>query len=96
LLAALYPRVAHIALPRGALKFDQVAAGTVQREAAAKEYRAKDMRGTPVWVHPASIAFTETAWRSGLVVSFARVETTRLFLRDVTEVRRSPTPVPAS
>ncbi|KAI0041900.1 P-loop containing nucleoside triphosphate hydrolase protein [Auriscalpium vulgare] len=86
LLAALYPRVARIALPRGALKFEQLAGGTVQREATAKEWRAADMRGARVWIHPASALFAERAWRSGVVVSFARVETGRVFLRDVTEV----------
>jgi len=41
-----------------------------------------------VWVHPASVQFAETRWRSGIVVSFERVETaTKVFLRDVTEVR---------
>jgi hypothetical protein len=49
------------------------------------------MRGARVWVHPASVLFAETRWRSGIVVSFQRVETaTKVFLRDVTEVRTVP------
>lgn len=88
LLAALYPRVARIALPRHAVKFARVAGGAVARDAGAHEWRATDMRGARVWVHPASVQFAETRWRSGIVVSFERVETaTKVFLRDVTEVR---------
>ena len=95
LLAALYPSVAHIALPRDAVKYSRVASGTVAKEAGAHEWRAKDMRGKRVWVHPASMLFTETRWRSGIVVSFERVETAnknnkkgsnKVYLRDVTEV----------
>ena len=96
LLAALYPRVAHIALPPNAVKYSRVASGTVAKEAGAHEWRAKDMRGKRVWVHPASMLFTETRWRSGIVVSFERVETAnknnnkngnnKVYLRDVTEV----------
>jgi hypothetical protein len=95
LLAALYPSVAHIALPPNAVKYSRVASGTVAREAGAHEWRAKDMRGKRVWVHPASMLFTETRWRSGIVVSFERVETAnkngnnKVYLRDVTEVSGS-------
>lgn len=95
LLAALYPSIAHIALPPNAVKYSRVASGTVAKEAGAHEWRATDMRGTRVWVHPASMLFTETRWRSGIVVSFERVETAnknignnknKVYLRDVTEV----------
>jgi ATP-dependent RNA helicase DHX57 len=90
LLAALYPRVARIALPRHAVKFARLASGTVARDVGAHEWRATDMRGGKrVWVHPASVLFTETRWRSGIVVSFERVETAgtgKVYLRDVTEV----------
>jgi hypothetical protein len=99
LLAALYPSVAHIALPPNAVKYSRVASGTVAKEARAHEWRATDMRGKRVWVHPASMLFTETRWRSGIVVSFERVESAnknnkgnnkngnnKVYLRDVTEV----------
>jgi ATP-dependent RNA helicase DHX57 len=98
LLAALYPSVAHIALPPNAIKYSRVASGTVAKEAGAHEWRATDMRGKRVWVHPASMLFTETRWRSGIVVSFERVETAnknnkngnnKVYLRDVTEVSQS-------
>jgi ATP-dependent RNA helicase DHX57 len=96
LLSALYPQVARVALPRHAVKFSRIASGTVAREAGAHEWRATDMRGARVWVHPASMLFAETHWRSGIVVSFERVETAnknnsnrnnKVYLRDVTEVR---------
>jgi ATP-dependent RNA helicase DHX57 len=86
-LAALYPRVARVSLARGALKFDQTAGGAVQRENAAKEYKVFDMRRERVWIHPASVMFGEAAWKSGLIVSFQRVATGKVYLRDVTEVR---------
>ena len=89
-LAGLYPRVARIALPQRAVKYTRVAGGTVERDAGAHEWRATDMRDTRVWVHPASVQFSETRWRSGVVVSFRRVETAKVFLRDVTEVNHPP------
>jgi len=91
ILAALYPRVSHVMLPRGALKFDQTAAGSVQRENTAKEYKVLDMKGERVWIHPASMMFNESAWKSGFVVSFMRVATSKVFLRDVTEVSEPAT-----
>jgi ATP-dependent RNA helicase DHX57 len=97
LLAGLYPSVAHIALPPNAVKYSRVASGTVAKESGAHQWRATDMRGKRVWVHPASMLFTETRWRSGIVASFERVETAnknnnkkgnnKVYLRDVTEVR---------
>ncbi|KAI9508352.1 P-loop containing nucleoside triphosphate hydrolase protein [Russula earlei] len=87
LLAALYPRIARIALPRQAVKFAHTASGAVARDVGANQWRATDMRGARVWVHPGSVQFSETRWRSGMVVSFERVETaSKVFLRDVTEV----------
>ena len=93
LLAALYPRVALIALPRRAVKYTPTASGAVERDPSAHEWRATDMRGARVWVHPASVMFSEKRWRSGVVVSFRRVETAKVFLRDVTEVSPSPPPL---
>ena len=89
-LAGLYPRVARIALPERAIKYTRVAAGTVERDAGAHEWRATDMRDARVWVHPASVQFSESRWRSGVVASFRRVETAKVFLRDVTEVSHPP------
>ena len=90
MLAGLYPRVARIALPQRAVKYTRMAGGAVERDAGAHEWRATDMCGTRVWVHPASVQFSETRWRSGVVVSFRRVETAKVFLRDVTEVSHPP------
>jgi len=86
LLAGLYPRVARIALPQRAVKYTLMVGGAVERDAGAHEWWATDICGSWVWVHPASVRFSETRWRSGVVVSFQRVETTKVFLRDVTEV----------
>ena len=59
LLAALYPRVALIALPRRAVKYTPTASGAVERDPSAHEWRATDMRGARVWVHPASVMCSE-------------------------------------
>lgn len=37
------------------------------RENTAKEYKAADMKGQRVWVHPASTLFAERGWKSGIV-----------------------------
>lgn len=103
-------------LPRSAVKFDKVQAGTVQRENIAKDYKFYDIKrpshgqgaqgsssasgsgsggGAPgtgndsgrVFLHPASILFGATAWKSPFVVYFHKQMTSKVFLRDATEVR---------
>ena len=44
ILGGLWPRVARVHLPKAAIKFDRVQAGTVQRENSAKEFRLYDIR----------------------------------------------------
>src|SRR6267154_4578194 len=44
ILGGLWPRVAQVHLPRSAIKFDKVQAGTVQRENTAKEFKMYDLR----------------------------------------------------
>ena len=96
LLAGLWPRVARVTLPPGAIKFDRVQAGTVQRANEAKEYKFFDIRkpSTPaegessrVFLHPASVLFSSAEWRSPFVVYFQKQMTSKVFLRDATEVR---------
>ena len=94
ILAGLWPRVSRVHLPRGAIKFDRVQAGTVQRANEAKEYKLYDVRvgedGGRVFLHPASVLFHSAEWKSQFVAYFQKQQTTKLFLRDATEVRYAP------
>lgn len=83
---ALWPRVARVTLPAGAVKFDKVSAGTVQRANAAKEFRFGELDGARVFLHPGSVLFGAAAWKADFVAYFARHKTTKVFLRDATEV----------
>jgi ATP-dependent RNA helicase DHX57 len=85
--AALFPRLARVSLPSGAVKFDQLAGGTVQRANTAKEYRLFELgAGGRVFLHPGSVLFQHAAWRTEFVAYFARQKTSKVFLRDATEV----------
>ena len=90
ILAGLWPRVARVHLPKGAIKFDRVQAGTVQRANEAKEFKFYDIRvgndGGRVFLHPASVLFHSAEWKSPFVTYFHKQQTTKLFLRDATEV----------
>ena len=89
ILGALWPQVARAVLPRAAIKFDRVQAGTVQRENTAREFRLYDVRaGERVFVHPASVLFSEAAWRAPFAAYFQKQATSKVFLRDATEVGR--------
>ncbi|KAI0828826.1 P-loop containing nucleoside triphosphate hydrolase protein [Trametes gibbosa] len=85
-LGGLWPRVARVHLPRSAIKFDRVQAGTVQRENTAREYKLYDLRDGRVFLHPGSVLFGATAWRSPFVAYFRKQMTSKVFLRDGTEV----------
>ncbi|KAL1951731.1 hypothetical protein VTO73DRAFT_880 [Trametes versicolor] len=85
-LGGLWPRIARVHLPRSAIKFDRVQAGTVQRENTAREYKLYDLRDGRVFLHPASIMFGASAWRSPFVAYFQKQMTSKVFLRDATEV----------
>ena len=100
--AGLYPRIARVTLPSSAIKFDKVQAGAVQRAQEAKEFKFFDLevqeeetpaagpgRGRRVFLHPSSVLFTQDRWKEPLLCYFRKAETTKPFLRDATEVRRS-------
>ena len=90
ILAGLWPRVARVVLPKDAIKFDRVQAGTVQRANEAREYKFFDVRGGRVFLHPASVLFRAAEWRSPFVAYFQKQQTTKLWLRDATEVCSAP------
>jgi ATP-dependent RNA helicase DHX57 len=90
ILGGLWPQVAEVRLPRSAVKFDQVAAGTVQRENSAAEFRLYDSNRDRVFIHPGSILFNEAAWKSPFVCYFTKHATKKTYLRDCTQVREAP------
>ncbi|KAJ7040354.1 P-loop containing nucleoside triphosphate hydrolase protein [Mycena alexandri] len=85
-LGGLWPRVARVHLPKSAIKFDRVSAGTVQRENIAKEFKMFDLREGRVFLHPQSILFEAAAWKSPFLVYFHKHMTSKVFLRDATEI----------
>ncbi|EGO02407.1 hypothetical protein SERLA73DRAFT_120997 [Serpula lacrymans var. lacrymans S7.3] len=86
ILGGLWPRVARVELPKSAIKFDKVQAGTVQRENTAKEYRVYDSRDGRVFLHPSSVLFGTTAWKSPFIAYFQKQRTSKVFLRGASEV----------
>jgi hypothetical protein len=51
----------------------------------AKELKLYDQSGR-VFIHPSSVLFSEAGFKSGFVAYFAKAETSKVFLRDATEV----------
>jgi ATP-dependent RNA helicase DHX57 len=83
---ALWPRVARVALPPGAIKYDKIQGGAVRRDNVAKDFKLRELRGGQVFLHPGSILFSNAEWRSPFVVYFNKHKTSKVFLRDATEV----------
>jgi ATP-dependent RNA helicase DHX57 len=90
ILAGLWPHVARVHLPKSAIKFDKVQAGTVRRENSAKEWKMFDLKESRVFLHPGSVCFGNTIWKSGMVAYFTKFMTGKVFLKDATEVSTLP------
>ena len=64
----------------------------------AKEFKFYDIRtgedGGRVFLHPASVLFHSAEWKSPFVTYFQKQQTTKLFLRDATEVRSDAADLP--
>ncbi|KAF8808063.1 P-loop containing nucleoside triphosphate hydrolase protein [Phlegmacium glaucopus] len=86
MLGGLWPRVARVRLPKGAIKFDKVSAGTIQRENSAKEFKMYDLREGRVFLHPGSVLFGASVWKSPFLFYFHKHMTSKVFLRDASEV----------
>ncbi|TDL28076.1 P-loop containing nucleoside triphosphate hydrolase protein [Rickenella mellea] len=86
ILGGFWPFVARVSLPKSAIKFDKVQAGTVRRENDAREFKIFDISQERVFLHPSSILFSETMWTTPFVTFFRKQMTTKIFLRDVTQV----------
>lgn len=86
MLGGLWPRVAKVHLPKDAIKFDKVSAGTIQRENSAKEFKMYDLREGRVFLHPGSVLFGASAWKLPFLFYFHKHATSKVFLRDASEV----------
>ncbi|KAJ3569724.1 hypothetical protein NP233_g4864 [Leucocoprinus birnbaumii] len=86
ILGGLWPRVARVHLPKSAIKFDKVQAGAVQRDNTAKEFKMFDLKEGRVFVHPGSVLFDCTVWKSPFLAYFHKYQSSKVFLRDATEV----------
>jgi len=80
----LWPRIAKVSTPKAV--FDKVQSGTVERDHESKEYKIFE-DSERVFIHPQSIMFdTLETVKSRYLAYFAKSMTTKVFLRDVTEV----------
>lgn len=84
IVGGLWPRIAKVVLPKA--MFDKIAAGSQQREHQAKEVKYFDQREGRVFLHPSSVLFSQTTYKSRFLAYFTKVHTSKVFLRDVTEV----------
>jgi hypothetical protein len=86
MLGGLWPRVARVYLPEKNIKYDKVSAGTIQRENTAKDFKMFDLRDGRVFLHPGSVLFGASNWKSPFLVYFHKYATSKVFLRDGTKV----------
>ena len=86
MLGGLWPRVARVHLPKGAIKFDKVSGGSIQRENSAKEFKMYDLLEGRVFLHPGSVLFGASVWKSPFLFYFHKHMTSKVFLRDASEV----------
>jgi len=85
ILGGLWPRIARVEMPKAI--FDKIQAGTIQRDHEAKEYKVYEKDGGRVFLHPQSIMFGSLgSQKSPYFAYFSKSMTTKLFLRDATEV----------
>lgn len=82
--AALYPNVARIDLPD--TTYHEVVAGAVANKYNSKDLRLRSKAGERLFLHPESVNFHEGNFETRWLAYFAKVKTTRLFVRDSTMV----------
>lgn len=58
----------------------------MQRKNTAQEFKLYDMSEGRVFLHPGSMMFSNAAWKSSFVAYFSKQATSKVFLRDATEV----------
>nr|XP_019013814.1 ATP-dependent RNA helicase A [Kwoniella pini CBS 10737]OCF52595.1 ATP-dependent RNA helicase A [Kwoniella pini CBS 10737] len=83
IVGGLYPRIVRISMPKA--QFERVQQGSIQKDHEAKEVKMFDQAGR-VFIHPSSVLFNESGFKSGYLTYFSKAETSKVFLRDATEV----------
>ncbi|CDF36697.1 similar to DEAH (Asp-Glu-Ala-Asp/His) box polypeptide 57 [Chondrus crispus] len=78
--AALYPNIARIDLPDKT--YYEVAGGTVANKYNAKDLRLRSKSGERLFLHPESVNFHQGNFETRWLAYFAKVKTSRLFVRD--------------
>lgn len=82
--AALYPNIARIDLPDKT--YYEVMGGTLAHKYNAKDLRLRSKSGERLFLHPESVNFHEGNFETRWLAYFAKVKTSRLFVRDSTMV----------
>lgn len=65
--------------------FDRIAAGAQQRDHHAKDVKFYDQNGR-VFLHPMSTLFSQKTFKSRFLSYFTKVQTSKVYVREVTEV----------
>lgn len=84
LCAALYPNVIRVDPPD--TRYHEVASGTIANIPEAKRLRLRSKEGERLFLHPESVNFEEGNFETRWLAYFAKVKTSRLFIRDSTMV----------
>lgn len=90
--SALYPNIARIVLP--ATKYEKLSSGSLALDPEARAIKfftaseASNERDERVFIHPSSTLFTANSFvdNSHFVAFFSRVQTSKVFLRNITPV----------
>lgn len=85
--SGLWPQIARVKLSKSAIKFDKLQGGTILRETEAKDYILYDvLTKERSFLHPTSVLFTTSKWKSPFLAYFRKQLSGKLYLRDVTMV----------
>lgn len=58
----------------------------MQRDNAAKEFKIYDLKEGRVFMHPSSILFDKSAWKSPFIAYMQKQQTSKVFIRGATVV----------
>lgn len=82
--AALYPNIMRIDSPNKT--YHEVIKGAVENKMSSKDLKMRSRTGERLFLHPESINFHEGNYSSRWLAYFAKVKTSRIFVRDATMV----------
>lgn len=82
--AALYPNIMRIDSPDKT--YYEVVQGAVENKMNSKDLRMRSRTGERLFLHPESINFLEGNYESRWIAYFAKVKTSRIYVRDATMV----------